>query len=189
MTTAFWAPNSLSSREPRAVGPDSGAGTVLALRFRGVRVKSLNRERRRMIDVSGELGDGLRQNERSCCNTLSETGRRHLRSDLETLAVFIRLYCDRKHSETDRRDMRLKTHDVEALLGAPLVLCDACARLLAHALVKRSICPMDPKPACKHCPRHCNHPAYRRRIQEVMRFSGMRLLFSGRLDYLLHLLF
>ena len=55
--------------------------------------------------------------------------------------------------------------------------------------MKRSRCPLDPKPACKHCPVHCYHPTYRQNIREVMRYSGRRLVLSGRLDMLYHLLF
>lgn len=83
----------------------------------------------------------------------------------------------------------LRSHNVECLTGHAVKLCLDCGKLLAHALVKRSHCPMNPKPACKHCPRHCYHPRYRRMIAEVMRFSGKRLVLSGRVDYLLHLLF
>jgi hypothetical protein len=48
---------------------------------------------------------------------------------------------------------------------------------------------MDPKPACKHCPQHCYAPRYRDEIREVMRYSGRKLVMSGRVDYLVHLLF
>jgi hypothetical protein len=95
------------------------------------------------------------------------------RKDLKTLALFI----------------RVKTHDVTAIAGRELVLCESCRKLLAHAFVKRSHCPMHPKPACKHCPSHCYHPAYRAQIREVMRFSGRKMVLGGRLDYLFHLLF
>lgn len=109
--------------------------------------------------------------------------------DLRTLATFIRIYCDSHHSQQPRQEATLRTHDVRAIAGRPVVLCHDCARLLQHAFVKRSMCPMDPKPACKHCPRHCYHPAYRQKIRAVMKYSGRKLVLSGRLDYLFHLLF
>ncbi len=112
-----------------------------------------------------------------------------LRQDLRTLTRFIQIYCSHVHADEPKERVRLKTHDVEALMGGPVDLCPGCHRLLAHALYKRSICPMEPKPACKHCSDHCYHPLYRRQIQEVMRFSGRKLVLSGRLDYLVHLLF
>jgi hypothetical protein len=112
-----------------------------------------------------------------------------IRKDLKTLALFIHIYCRHKHLDTPKAAVQLKSHDVDAIAGRSIVLCDECRKLLAHAFVKRSTCPMDPKPACKHCPNHCYHPTYRARIREVMHFSGKKMLLSGRLDYLFRLLF
>ncbi|RME40697.1 MAG: nitrous oxide-stimulated promoter family protein [Planctomycetota bacterium] len=108
--------------------------------------------------------------------------------DLRTVAEFVELYCHRKHRGAVRERFDTKVVDVDAVLGRRPVLCGECTRLLLHAVVKRLHCPMVPKPACKHCPRHCYHPRYRQRMREVMRFSGTRLLLSGRLRYLTHLL-
>lgn len=112
-----------------------------------------------------------------------------LRSDLRTLALFVELYCRHKHANQVRTQMDLKGFDVNRIAGRPVALCPECTRLLAHALVKRSHCPMNPKPTCKHCPSHCYHPKYQTAIREVMRYSGQKMLMSGRLDYLFHLLF
>lgn len=107
--------------------------------------------------------------------------------DLKILATFIDIYCQAHH--VGQEEVSLRTHDVAAIMGRPVRLCTECRRLMTHAWVKRTHCPLDPKPACKHCPVHCYHPDYRRRIQEVMRFAGRRMVFSGRLDYLFKLLF
>ena len=112
-----------------------------------------------------------------------------LRHDLKVLARFIAIYCTYKHRHAVKSAARLNTHDVTEIAGRELNLCAACGKLLAHAFVKRSTCPLDPKPACKHCPVHCYHPSYREQIREVMKYSGWRLLVSGRLDYLYHVLF
>lgn len=114
---------------------------------------------------------------------------RRLKRDLKTLVTFIDIYCRHQHADAGRRPAELKTHDVEAIRGKPVPLCPECRKLLAHAFIKRSTCPMEPKPACKHCPDHCYHPKYRQQIRDVMRFSGRKLVTSGRLDYLYHLLF
>lgn len=53
----------------------------------------------------------------------------------------------------------------------------------------RSTYPMNPKPMCKHCPRHCYHPRYRQAMREIMRYSGRGMVLSGRFDYLFHLFF
>lgn len=113
----------------------------------------------------------------------------NLRRDLKTLAMFINLYCRCKHGQEVRQEVQMKTHDLREIAGRPIILCEDCRKLLIHAYVKRSNCPMDPKPECKHCPNHCYHPTYRAQIREVMRYSGRKMLLGGRLDYLLHLLF
>jgi len=120
--------------------------------------------------------------------TLIRTDRK-LRRDLRILARFIDIYCRHSHRTAARTPVELRNFDIRALHGGPLELCRECSRLLAHAFMKRVSCPYDPKPACKKCPTHCYAPGYRERVREVMRYSGRRLVLSGRLDYLLHLLF
>jgi hypothetical protein len=109
--------------------------------------------------------------------------------DLRTLADFIELYCREKHAEESKTKVELKTLDVNMIAGHSLYLCPECQKLLGHAFTKRSHCPMHPKPACKDCPNHCYHPKYRAEIRQVMKYSGRRLVMSGRIDLLLHLLF
>lgn len=112
---------------------------------------------------------------------------KHLERDLRLLVRFVGLYCRHRHAEAERKRLALK--GFERLLPEKIQLCHDCSRLLGHALIKRSHCPMDPKPQCKHCPRHCYQPVYRAQMREVMKYSGRRLVLSGRLDYLLHLFF
>ncbi len=113
---------------------------------------------------------------------------RQLCHDLKVLATLIEVYCARRHPTAAKEVVTLKTHDVAALHGRPLRLCPPGRKLLTHAFVKRAACPLDPKPMCKKCPQHCYAPLYRAQIREVMRYSGRRLVLSGRLDYLVHLL-
>ena len=110
-----------------------------------------------------------------------------LRRDLKVLARFITIYCHSSHPDQPKSAVNLKTHDAAAIHGRSLDLCSSCQKLLAHAFVKRSRCPLDPKPACKKCPTHCYTPKYRAQIREVMKFSGRKLVLRGRLDYLFHL--
>ncbi|MCO6438737.1 MAG: nitrous oxide-stimulated promoter family protein [Phycisphaerae bacterium] len=112
-----------------------------------------------------------------------------LRHDLRRLARFVELYCDGHHKHRARRNFQLKSFAVADLLGRPSRLCPACSKLLAHAFVKRTHCPFDPKPTCKHCPKHCYAPAYRAGIREVMRYAGRQMIYRGRVDFLIHLLF
>ena len=114
---------------------------------------------------------------------------KRLRRDLRVLVRFILTYCNGQHRGADRSEVDLKSHNLREFWGQPVRLCSECGRLLAHAFVKRIHCPMHPKPACKHCPQHCYHPKYRAAIREVMKYSGRKLVLTGRMDYLLHLLF
>ncbi|MCG3136961.1 MAG: hypothetical protein HJJLKODD_00802 [Phycisphaerae bacterium] len=109
---------------------------------------------------------------------------RQKRQDLKLLIHFIQIYCAEQHGCEAREAVMLRGFDLAQLYGAEPVLCRECQLLLAHAISKRRSCPYDPKPACKHCPTHCYQPNYRQRIREVMRYSGRRLVLSGRLDYL-----
>jgi Nitrous oxide-stimulated promoter len=111
------------------------------------------------------------------------------RRDLKTLIAFIDLYCRDHHPSAIRQAPTLRDIDVQQIAGKPITVCEDCNRLLCHALVKRTHCRMSPKPQCKHCPNHCYHPKYRLAIQEVMRYSGRKIMLHGRVDYLLHLLF
>ncbi len=114
---------------------------------------------------------------------------RHLDRDLRTLVRFVAVYCRGRHRGAQKSPARMKSFDIAALANEAIELCPACVDLLTHALVKRAHCTLHPKPACKHCPSHCYHPKYRSQIREVMRFSGRHIVLTGRLDYLLHLLF
>ena len=114
---------------------------------------------------------------------------RSTRKDLRTLALFVDLYCKHQHASAQRGRFALNTLDVTDITGSEIELCCECRKLLAHAMTKRSHCPLDPKPACKDCPVHCYAPHYRQQIQEVMRYSGRHMVLRGRVDYLLKLLF
>ena len=91
--------------------------------------------------------------------------------DIKVLATFIGVYCREKHR------------------SAKGVLCAECDELLRYARMKREKCPLDPKPACKHCKIHCYGKSQRAKIREVMSYSGRRLLLRGRLDLLWHYFF
>jgi hypothetical protein len=88
--------------------------------------------------------------------------------DRHILEQFVGIYCEGRHGSA-------KGH-----------LCDACRDLLAYSLQRYERCPHDPKPSCKRCKTHCYRPAYRERVRQVMRYSGMRMLLKGRLDLLRH---
>ncbi len=114
---------------------------------------------------------------------------RKLRKDLRVLGLFIEMYCSANHQNRENEKSEFVAEGLEGVTRRPLVLCPQCSKLLAHAWVKRTTCPLNPKPACKHCATHCYHPDYRKQIRDVMRESGRRIVLRGRLDYLFKLLF
>ena len=65
--------------------------------------------------------------------------------DLRTLVMFIDIYCRGRHQHMEKSPVSLQTHDLKAIAGRTLALCPSCSKLLAHALVKRTLCPLDPK--------------------------------------------
>ena len=76
----------------------------------------------------------------------------------ETVSFMIELYCRKKHNCRE--------------------LCPACAELKAYAMERSDRCPfMETKTFCAQCKVHCYRPAMRKKIQEVMRFSGPRMIF------------
>ena len=106
-------------------------------------------------------------------------------ADLKILARFIELFCQARHTGKG-----YGTVSVPELLQTKgkrrLLLCQECAGLLEHGMMKRALCPLNPKPACKSCRIHCYTPAYRRKIREIMAYSGRKMVLHGRLDYLWH---
>ena len=78
----------------------------------------------------------------------------------KTVEAMIRLSCRDRH-------------------GGQGGLCPACEELLAYAGKRLEACPYGKdKPTCAHCPVHCYKPSMRVQIQDVMRFSGPRMLWK-----------
>lgn len=110
------------------------------------------------------------------------------RKDIKILALFTATYCRARHAG-DRGPLVFDAPEWQGLALEPLRLCDECREFLDYAFSRRSKCPLDPKPTCKHCHIHCYRPGHRERIREIMRFSGRHLILRGRLDLLWHYLF
>jgi hypothetical protein len=90
--------------------------------------------------------------------------------DLAVITRFIQVFCRERHAAAAKADDGL---------------CPDCRDLLDYATERLARCPMNPKPKCKDCPVHCYKPEYRRRIKEVMRFSGIYFVKRGRVDWLI----
>lgn len=108
--------------------------------------------------------------------------------DIKVLIRFISVYCREKHGEESKRHVQLP-QDISTTYPQGLELCPDCSGLVAHAIEKRRLCPLDPKPSCKKCHVHCYSRQHRDKIREIMAFSGRHLILRGRLHYLWHYFF
>ncbi len=87
----------------------------------------------------------------------------------ETVSAMIRIYCRLKHRQQDK-------------------LCYYCRQLEIYAHERLERCPYKGnKPVCRKCPIHCYKPEFKKKIKEVMRFSGARMIFYYPLDMIRHL--
>ena len=81
----------------------------------------------------------------------------------------IRLYCKRKEGNT--------------------ALCPECESLLTYAHARLDRCRFgERKTTCKKCPIHCYRPEMKKRIREVMRWAGPRMLLYHPVETIKHLL-
>lgn len=86
-----------------------------------------------------------------------------------TIDKMIRLYCRKKH----------KTKKGE--------LCTECEAIKDYAQQRLDKCPFgDEKMACEICKIHCYKAVMRRKMQEIMRFSGPRMVLYNPLDAIIH---
>jgi len=113
---------------------------------------------------------------------------RHERKDLKILALFTSVYC-RHHHAGPRTVLAPAEPEVRRLPLDKYPVCSDCVSFLAYAFERRLRCPLEEKPACKHCPVPCYRPGHRERVREIMRYSGQYLVRRGRLDLLWHSLF
>jgi len=92
-----------------------------------------------------------------------------LRNEQQVVRAMISLYC-KLHHQSNR-------------------LCEQCSELLEYAEGRLGTCPFgDDKPTCQGCHVHCYAPEMRKRVAQVMRFSGPRMIFHHPIMALRHLL-
>lgn len=83
--------------------------------------------------------------------------------------LMIRLYCKSKEGHKE--------------------LCPECRALLEYAHTRLSRCPFgEGKTSCRLCAVHCYKPEMRRRIQEVMRYAGPRMILHHPVEAIRHLI-
>lgn len=102
--------------------------------------------------------------------TRSSTIHPRLARERETVRAMIDIYCRAHHQPGKKR-------------------CGSCQELLAYACKRLAGCVFqEEKPTCGNCPVHCYKASMREKIQEVMRFSGPRMLYHHPLLAVAHLL-
>jgi hypothetical protein len=85
-----------------------------------------------------------------------------------TVAAMIGIYCRAHHSTSG-------------------TLCGECDRLLVYACCRLDRCPFGAKKTpCARCQVHCYNATMRRRIKEVMRYAGPRMLYRHPILAVLH---
>lgn len=91
-----------------------------------------------------------------------------MRREAETVETMIRRYCRDKHQGEEH-------------------LCEECEELLAYAYERLRRCPFqENKTTCGKCPVHCYKPGMRRKIKEVMRYVGPRMILTNPVMSLMH---
>ena len=94
-----------------------------------------------------------------------------MRREARTVELMIRRYCRAHHPHHHGTG-----------------LCAECNELLRYALARLQHCPFqENKSTCAKCPVHCYAPEKRRRIKDVMRYSGPRLVWSHPYLSIMHL--
>lgn len=89
--------------------------------------------------------------------------------ELETVHLMIEIYCHGKHHQKQG-------------------LCPECEDLWHYVQQRVARCPhMATKTFCSACKTHCYMPARRKQIQDVMRYSGPRMLWHAPKLALYHL--
>ena len=92
-----------------------------------------------------------------------------LKQEKHILEVMIRIYCSALHQKG--------------------MLCDDCDEVLLYANSRLNKCPFaDRKPTCRKCPHHCYSPMMRKKIREIMKYAGPKMMYLHPLIAFKHLL-
>lgn len=84
-----------------------------------------------------------------------------IQTEKQAIAEMIQLFCHAKHGTGDS-------------------LCCECRKLLEYAHARLDHCPFsDDKPVCRNCTIHCYAPDMCKKISDVMRYSGPRMLLKN----------
>ncbi|HAX73353.1 MAG TPA: nitrous oxide-stimulated promoter family protein [Firmicutes bacterium] len=89
----------------------------------------------------------------------------------EIIEVMIKLYCMKQHGHKE-------------------TLCMECDELLEYAHKRLTVCKFgDKKTACQKCPIQCYKKDMKRKVKDVMKFSGPRILLYHPIFFIKHLFY
>ncbi len=90
----------------------------------------------------------------------------------KTIVLMIGLYCrDHQHKDAKKDSS----------------LCDDCQKIKEYSILKLINCPFGgSKPVCSKCTVHCYKPGMRKKVREIMRYAGPRMLFEHPMIALKH---
>jgi len=92
-----------------------------------------------------------------------------LEREKSTVQMMIELYC-KDHHHPERQ------------------LCSDCQELFEYAMTRLAHCKFrESKPTCTKCTVHCYKPEMRKRIQEIMRYSGPKMIYTHPIAAIRHL--
>ncbi len=95
---------------------------------------------------------------------------KRIQREAKTVEVMIRHYCRKKH-------------------GRNTTLCEECSELLSYSKERLDNCPFhDQKTTCGKCNVHCYKPVMRKKIRQIMRYMGPRMLLINPIMALRHIL-
>jgi len=83
--------------------------------------------------------------------------KKEIDTELKTVGKMIEIFCRGNHHYKKR-------------------ICEACETLLNYAKERLERCPHEVKPKCSDCKIHCYKPDMRKKIKEVMAYSGKRMI-------------
>ncbi|MCK5195912.1 MAG: nitrous oxide-stimulated promoter family protein [Desulfobulbaceae bacterium] len=95
---------------------------------------------------------------------------KRMKREASTIEAMIRIYCRDHHGTSES-------------------LCKECDQLLQYAFARLKNCPFqEKKTTCGKCPIHCYKPGMRKKIREVMRYAGPRMLLHHPIMGIMHTL-
>jgi hypothetical protein len=97
-----------------------------------------------------------------------DCGQSRMDNERKTVEAMVNLYCRAHHRQGG--------------------LCDECGSLMDYARKRLAGCIyLNNKPTCGKCPIHCYTPVMRKKIKEVMRYAGPRMLWHHPILAITHM--